>query len=64
MAAVVTSIFMNAIAASTGWKALAVWELAPMAYAVTSDSLVGVVPAYTVARWKALNEALFEDESA
>ncbi len=34
-----------------------------MAYAVTSDSLVGVVPAYTVARWKGLNEALFEDES-
>ena len=36
VAAVGTSIVMNLLAASAGWKALAVWVLAPVAYAVTT----------------------------
>jgi hypothetical protein len=63
LAAVGTSVYMNLLAASAGWKALAVWALAPVAYAVTSDTLIGVLRAYSVARQKELNEALADDEA-
>src|SRR5437867_1871408 len=43
LASVGTSVFMNAIAAEPGWRNLAIWVLPPVAYALASDTLIGVV---------------------
>jgi hypothetical protein len=50
VAAVATSVAMNALAAAPGWRALAVWVLPPVAYALASDTLIGVVRAWAIAR--------------
>jgi hypothetical protein len=50
LAAVGTSVFMNAIAASPGWRDLAIWVMPPVAYALASDTLIGVVRAHSIAR--------------
>jgi hypothetical protein len=52
---------MNAIAAAPGWAATAVWVMAPCIYALASDTLIGVVRAYAIARQKALNETLADE---
>jgi hypothetical protein len=36
---------MNAIAAAPGWRDLAIWAMPPIAYALASDTLIGVVRA-------------------
>ena len=46
VAAVAASVFMNAIAAGPGWRSLAIWALPPVAYALASDTLIGVVRAW------------------
>jgi hypothetical protein len=62
--AVATSIFMNfAAAAGTGWRDVAIWTMPPVAYALASDTAIGVVRAWAIARQKALDEALDDDES-
>jgi hypothetical protein len=38
-----TSVFMNVIAAAPGWRDMAVWVMPPTAYALASDTLIGVV---------------------
>jgi hypothetical protein len=38
-----TSVFMNVIAAAPGWRDIAVWVMPPAAYALASDTLIGVV---------------------
>jgi hypothetical protein len=38
-----TSVFMNVIAAAPGWRDMAVWVMPPAAYALASDTLIGVV---------------------
>ncbi len=50
LAAVGTSVFMNAIAAAPGWRNLAIWALPPIAYALASDTLIGVVRAWAIHR--------------
>jgi Protein of unknown function (DUF2637) len=50
LASVGTSVFMNAIAAELGWRNLAIWALPPVAYALASDTLIGVVHASALAR--------------
>ena len=50
LAAVGTSVFMNAIAAAPGWRDLAIWAMPPVAYALASDTLIGVVRAWAIAR--------------
>src|SRR5438128_5378494 len=45
-----TSVFMNTIAAAPGWRNLAIWILPPVAYALASDTLIGVVRARTLTR--------------
>jgi hypothetical protein len=63
--AVATSIFMNfASAAGTGWRDVAIWTMPPIAYALASDTAIGVVRAWAIARQKALNEALSDDEAS
>jgi hypothetical protein len=50
MAAAGTSVSMNVIAAAPGWRDLAVWAMPPAAYALSSDTLIGVVRASAIAR--------------
>jgi hypothetical protein len=61
--AVGTSVAMNVLAAGHGWRYLAIWVMPPVAYALASDTAIGVVRAWTVARQRALNEALDDAES-
>jgi len=42
LASVGTSVFMNTIAAAPGWRNLAIWAMPPIAYALASDTLIGV----------------------
>ena len=63
VAAVATSVAMNVLAAGHGWRDLAIWAMPPVAYALASDTAIGVVRAWTLARQKALNEALADDEA-
>ena len=53
---------MNAIAAAPGWRALAIWAMPPVAYALASDTLIGVVRAWVIARQKALDVRLADDQ--
>ena len=41
---------MNVIAAAPGWRDLAVWAMPPAAYALSSDTLIGVVRTSAIAR--------------
>ena len=58
LAAVGASVFMNAIAAAPGWRNLAIWAMPPVAYALASDTLIGVVRAWALARHQHLAAAL------
>jgi hypothetical protein len=44
------SVFMNVIAAAPGWRDLAVWAMPPAAYALASDTLIGVIRTQVTAR--------------
>jgi hypothetical protein len=50
LASVGASVFMNVIAAAPGWRNLAIWAMPPVAYALASDTLIGVVRAWALAR--------------
>jgi len=63
VAAVATSVAMNALAAAPGWRALAVWVLPPTAYALASDTLIGVVRAWAIARQRQLGQRLAGEEA-
>lgn len=63
VAAVGTSVFMNVIAAEPGWRSLAIWAMPPVAYALTSDTLIGVVRAWAIARHRALRDPLAAEEA-
>jgi hypothetical protein len=62
VASVAVSVFMNAIAALPGWRALAIWTMPPVAYALASDTLIGVVRAWAIARQQALNIRLADEQ--
>jgi hypothetical protein len=61
VASVGASVFMNAIAAASGWRSLAIWIMPPVAYALASDSLIGVVRAWAIARHHELDPRLAEE---
>ena len=61
LASVAASVFMNAMAAEPGWRNLAIWALPPVAYALASDTLIGVVRAWTLARHQHLGATLADD---
>ena len=42
VAAVGTSVTMNVLAAGHGWRDLAIWAMPPVAYALASDTAIGV----------------------
>ena len=62
LASVGTSVFMNTIAAAPGWRNLAVWAMPPVAYALASDTLIGVVRAAAIARQQDLGAAMAVEE--
>jgi len=49
-----TSVFMNVIAAAPGWRDVAVWVMPPAAYALASDTLIGVIRVRVAARQRDL----------
>jgi len=61
--AVATSVAMNVLAAGHGWRNLAVWAMPPVAYALASDTAIGVVRAWAVARQQAISQALVDAET-
>jgi len=61
LAAVGASVVMNVLAAGPGWRNLAIWALPPAAYALASDTLIGVVRAAAIARHQQLGTALAAD---
>jgi hypothetical protein len=63
LASVGASVFMNAIAAAPGWRNLAIWAMPPIAYALASDTLIGVVRAWAVARHQQQAAALADQEA-
>jgi hypothetical protein len=52
---------MNVLAAGHGWRDLAIWVMPRVAYALASDTAIGVVRAWAITRQKAMNEALADD---
>jgi hypothetical protein len=62
LASVTASVFMNAIAAGPGWRDLAIWVMPPTAYALASDTLIGVIRAWAIARHRQLGTALAAGE--
>ena len=61
--AVATSVTMNAIAAGPGWRDWAIWIMPPIAYALASDTLIGVVRAHAIAQQRESGEALADDDA-
>jgi hypothetical protein len=63
VAAAGASVFMNVIAAAPGWRDLAVWAMPPTAYALASDTLIGVIRAWAIARHRELGPGLATDDT-
>jgi hypothetical protein len=61
VASVGTSVFMNVIAATPGWRNLAIWAMPPIAYALASDTLISVVRTWALARHQHPDPALAGD---
>lgn len=57
------SLGMNALAAGHGWRDLAIWVMPAAVYAVASDTLIGVVRAWVLARALRQGEGLDDDGS-
>jgi hypothetical protein len=62
LGAIATSVFMNFIAAAPGWKNAAIWVMPPVAYALASDTAIGVIRSWTLARAREMRETLADDE--
>jgi len=56
------SLAMNALASAPGWRDLAIWVMPSAVYALASDTLIGVVRAWVIARIRSTGSALAEDE--
>jgi hypothetical protein len=62
VACVAISLAMNAIAAEHGWRNVAIWVMPAAIYALASDTLIGVVRAWALARMQATGLALAGEE--
>jgi hypothetical protein len=63
VACVGLSLTMNAMAASPGWRDTAIWVMPAAVYALASDTLIGVVRAWALARMHATGQALEGEET-
>jgi hypothetical protein len=62
VACVAISLAMNAMAAGRGWRDMAIWVMPAAVYALASDTLIGVVRAWALARMRATDAALTGEE--
>ena len=62
VACVAISLAMNAMAASRGWRDIAIWVMPAAVYALASDTLIGVVRAWALARMQATGPVLAGEE--
>jgi hypothetical protein len=60
VACVGLSLAMNAMAAGPGWRDTAIWVMPAAVYALASDTLIGVVRAWALARMQATGQDLAE----
>jgi hypothetical protein len=58
---VAISLAMNTLAAGHGWRDLAIWVMPAGVYALASDTLIGVVRAWVIARKRDRGETLADD---
>jgi hypothetical protein len=58
---VAISLAMNTLAAGHGWRDLAIWIMPSAVYALASDTLIGVVRAWVIARKHDRGETLADD---
>ena len=56
------SLAMNALASAPGWRDLAIWIMPSAVYALASDTLIGVIRAWAIARMQHGGQALADDE--
>jgi hypothetical protein len=63
VACVGLSLTMNAIAAGPGWRDTAIWVMPSAVYALASDTLIGVVRAWALARMHASGQVLEGEET-
>jgi len=63
VACVAISLTMNAMAAGHGWRDIAIWVMPAAVYALASDTLIGVVRAWALARMQATGQALAEEDA-
>src|ERR1035438_2834356 len=63
VACVAISLAMNAMAAGHGWRDIAIWVMPAALYALASDTLIGVVRAWALARMQATGQALAEEDA-
>ena len=62
VACVGISLAMNALASAPGWRDLAIWVMPSAVYALASDTLIGVIRAWAIARAQARHETLADGE--
>jgi hypothetical protein len=62
VACVAISLTMNAMAADRGWRDIAIWVMPAAVYALASDTLIGVVRAWALARMQATGPVLAGEE--
>ena len=63
VACVGLSLAMNAMAAGSGWRDTAIWVMPAAVYALASDTLIGVVRAWALARMQATGQDLAGDDT-
>ena len=64
VACVGLSLGMNALASAPGWRDLAIWVMPSALYALASDTLIGVIRAWAIARTQHTSHALVQDDEA
>jgi hypothetical protein len=62
LACVGISLAMNALASTPGWRDLAIWVMPSAVYALASDTLIGVVRAWMIARARQTGLPLTDNE--
>ena len=57
------SLGMNALASGSGWRDLAIWIMPAAVYALASDTLIGVIRVWVIARTQHAGQVLTDDEA-
>lgn len=63
LACIAISVTMNAMAAGHGWRDTAIWVMPAAVYALASDTLIGVVRSWAIARMQADGQILAADDT-